>query len=166
MSKIQNCVRNCCLWMCFNEWIISLCCRSGHKKSYNSVHKSNFNPTKKKYWRKKVNVNSVPWLESKMLTFLVNLELWCPPPWRSPPSRHSLPLGSHIMPPYERLQGIVGSVVQERISVSYTSKAFTGRLQWRPPEQFRTKQGKLFQTKNSVWETLSVSQCWALVPAT
>ena len=63
-----------------------------------------------------------------MLTFLVNLELWCPPPCRSPPSRHSLPVGSHITPPYERLHGIMGRVVQERVSVSYTSNAFTGRL--------------------------------------
>lgn len=70
----------------------------------------------------------VPWFVSKILTFLVNLELWCPPPWRSPPSRHNLPVVSHTTPPYERLQGIMGSVVQERVSASYTSKAFTGRL--------------------------------------
>ncbi|TNN44433.1 hypothetical protein EYF80_045357 [Liparis tanakae] len=50
-----------------------------------------------------------------------------------PPSRHSLPVGSHITPPYDRLQSMMGSVVQERVSASYTSKAFTGRLHWRPP---------------------------------
>lgn len=70
----------------------------------------------------------VPWLASKMFTFLVNLELWCPPPCLSPPSRHSLPMGSHMTPAYERLQGSMGSVVQVRVSVSYTSKFFTGRL--------------------------------------
>lgn len=90
------------------------------------------------FWTQPVLIKTcvcAPWLVSKMLTFFVNLELWCPPPWRRPPSRHSLPVGSQITPQYERLQGIMGRVVQERISTSYTSNAFTGLLQWRPPER-------------------------------
>ncbi|KAG7266334.1 hypothetical protein CRUP_027578, partial [Coryphaenoides rupestris] len=69
-----------------------------------------------------------PWLVSKMLTVLVNLEPWWPPPCRRPPSRHSRPPTSHSTPQYDRLHGMAASGVQQRVSTSYTSNALMGRL--------------------------------------
>lgn len=84
--------------------------------------------------------SSVPRVQSKMLTLLVNFEVWCAPPWRRPPSKHSLPARSHNTPPYDRLHDNIGSDVHERVSASYISKAFTGRLHCRPPTTFCKRQ--------------------------